>query len=664
MKKKKMMISAAFANCQSMNQLKQIHCQTIKAGLLLRNNIIALCCTMPTGDMSYACQVFDTIPEPSVFIWNTMIKGFSRIRGAYNGVLAYINMLRRNVKPDTYTFPFLFKGFSPNLALCIGKELHCHVVKFGLESSVSVQNGLIHMYSLCGLMGMARAIFYMTYQEDVFTWNLMLSGYNKMKQYDETIRLFGEMEKNAVKPSSVTLVLVLSACSKLKDLCIGQKVHDYVKNCGVEPSLILENALIDTYAACGEMDLALDIFQGMKTRDVISWTTIVTGCVNAWKIDLARNYFDQMPERDSVSWTAMIHGYIRMSCFKEALTLFREMQASNIEPNEFIMVSVLTACAHLGALEIGEWVRAYIEKKKVKNDVFVGNALIDMYFKCGSIERAWRTFNQMSHKDKFTWTAMVVGLAINGHAEEAIDMFLQMLEASIEPDEVTYVGVLSACTHAGLVDEGRKFFSTMISEHKIEPNVTHYGCMVDLLGRAGQLKEAHEIINNMTMQPNTIVWGTLLGACRVHKRPELAELAAQKILELDPDNGAVYVLLCNIYGACNKWENLHKIRKLMMDRGVKKIPGCSLIEMNGVVHEFVAGDQSHPDSEEIYTKLEEMARDLKLAGYSPDISEVFIDLEEEDKESRLYLHSEKIDDGQRSEKDSRLQFDRDEWRCS
>ncbi|TYI24243.1 hypothetical protein ES332_A06G220000v1 [Gossypium tomentosum] len=619
---------------KSMDQLKQIHGQAIASGLIetsiFLNKVISFCCMNKFGDMDHALKLFDQIPEPkTVFLWNTMIKGYSKIHSPKHGILLYLNMLRQNVKPDNYTFPFLFKGFDRNVGFSCGKELHCHVVKFGFGSNVFVQNALIHMYSLCGQMEMARRVFDISCKTDVITWNVIITGYNKTKQFNETSKVFDEMVKNGVVPSSVTLVSLLSACSKLRDLKVGKLVHEYIGKCELKPNLILENALMDMYSACGEMDVAIGIFDRMKTRDVISWTTIVSGFINKGEIDLARTYFDQMPEKDYVSWTAMIDGYIRVNCFKEALILFREMQAPNIQPDEYTMVSILTACAHLGALQLGEWIKAYIDRNKVKNDVFVGNALIDMYFKCRSVAKAKRVFFEMPRRDKFTWTAMIVGLAINGHGEEALSMFFEMLRASIKPDEITYIGVLCACSHAGLVNEGRKFFATMTAEHGVEPNVAHYGCMVDLLGRAGHLQEACEVIKNMPMKPNTIIWGALLGACRVHKDVGIAKMAAKNILELDPKNGAVYVLLCNIYAYCKKWDSLHELRE-SMHKGIRKTPGCSLIEMNGVVHEFVAGDQSHPRSKEIYSKLDNMTRDLKLAGYSPDTSEVFLDMGEED----------------------------------
>ncbi|XP_058112334.1 putative pentatricopeptide repeat-containing protein At3g15930 [Magnolia sinica] len=631
---------------KSMGEFKQIHSQLIRTGRIHdpheQAQIIAFCCTHKTGNMDYARLLFEQIPEPNIFIWNTMIRGYSFRNSPESAASLYLEMLHRGVRPDHYTFPFMLKAFTRNIGFKCGEEFHAHIIKFGFSSNIFVQNALIHMYALCGRINDARHLFDKSSKQDVVSWNAMISGYNKSRRFEESCRLFGEMEKANVVPTSVTLVSVLSACTKLKDLSFGKRVHQYIEDNRIEPNLILGNALIDMYAACREMDIALTLFDNMKVTDVISWTAMVAGYANLGQVDQARKLFDRMPKRDFISWTAMIDGYLRANRFKEALGIFREMQVAKIRPDEFTMVSILTACAHLGALELGEWIRVYIDKNMIKNDVYVGNALIDMYAKCGNVESAVEVFQNMNQRDKFTWTAMIVGLAVNGHGEEALDMFYKMLRAGIDPDEVTYVGVLCACTHAGMVDEGRVLFSSMTKNHGIVPNVAHYGCMVDLLGRSGRLKEALEIIGSMPMKPNSVVWGALLGACRVHKNVELAETVAKSLLDLEPENGAVYVLLSNIYAACNRWEDVRKIRKLMTDRGIQKTPGCSLIEMNGSVHEFVAGDRSHLQSDEIYSKLDEMARDLKFAGYVPDTSEVLIDIGEEEKENAVYWHSEKL----------------------
>nr|GMC71288.1 putative pentatricopeptide repeat-containing protein At3g15930 [Ipomoea batatas] len=635
--------------CESMDHLKQIHAFFIRKCLssdpVICSKIIAFCCTHSSGDMRYALHLFETMLEPNVFVWNTMIKAYSRVGSPGNAVSLYLDMLRNNVKPDNYTFPFLLKGFTPDIAMALGKGVHAHVCKFGFEFNEFVQHSLIHMYFMCGEINMARGVFDGSAKTDVLIWNVMISGFNKNNKFEESRRLFVEMEEKQIMPTAVTLISLLSAFSELKDLEAGKLVHQYVKDCNVIESdlLILNNALIDMYAGSGEMEAALGVFQRMKHRDVISWTSIVKGFLNSGRLDLARSYFDKMPEKDSVSWTAMIDGYIKENRFKDVLLLFREMQeAADVKPDEFTMVSVLTACAQLGALELGEWVKAYIDKNRIKVDLHLGNAVIDMYFKCGNVEKAVAMFNHMPKRDKFTWTAMILGLAVNGHGRESLHFFSQMLRASETPDAVTYIGLLCACTHTGMVEQGRKFFTNMTALHGIEPNVTHYGCLVDLLGRAGRLTEAHEVIKTMPMTPNSVVWGALLAACRVHKDVEMAGMAATQLLQLEPENGGVYVLLCNIYAACKKWEKLGQLRRAMMDKGIKKTPGCSLIEMNGVVHEFVAGDQSHPQSAQIYSKIEEVVGDLKLAGYVPDTSEVYMDIGEEEKEKSVSRHSEKL----------------------
>ncbi|CAH9056173.1 unnamed protein product [Cuscuta epithymum] len=525
--------------------------------------------------MKHASYLFEKIPEPNVAVWNTMIKSFSEAGSPRNAVSLYLEMLRNNVKPDDYTYPFLLKGFTRKIPMTLGKGLHSHVCKFGFNSNEFVNHSLIHIYFMWGNVHMARSLFDHGANTNVMIWNVMVSGLNKYKMFKESRRLFYEMDEKGIMPTAVTLVSSLSAFSKLNDLDSGKRVHQYVKDLKVESNLILDNALMNMYACCGEIDSAIKIFLTMKQRDVISWTTIVTGFISSGDMDLARKYFDKMPERDSVSWTAMIDGYIKENRFKDVLILLRGMQTENLKPDEFTIVSVITACSHVGALELGEWVRNHLDKNTIKFDLHIGNALIDMYFKCGDVEKGVDMFNRLSRRDKFTWTAMIVGLAVNGHGLEALDIFSQMLKSSEKPDDVTFVGVLSACAHTGMVEEGRNFFNKMKSLFGIEPNITHYGCLVDLLGRAGQLTEALKVIKCMPLNPNPVVWGALLAACRVHKDAEMAEMAAGQLLEIGAEKGSVYILLCDVYAACEKWESLRWIRRRMRDEGITKTAGCS-----------------------------------------------------------------------------------------
>ena len=349
-------------------------------------------------------------------------------------------------------------------------------------------------------------------------WNALISGCKRSRQFRMSCCSFVDMMKAGVVPTPVTYITVLSACGGENDILLGMQVHKCIVESGMLPDIKVENALVDMYAECGEMEAAWELFEGMQARDIVSWTSVISGFVRLGQVDRAKALFDRMPEKDTVSWTAMIDGYVQTGRFREALGIFREMQFSKVMADEFTMVSVVTACVQLGALETGEWARIYMSRHGIKMDTFVGNALIDMYSKCGSIERALDVFKEMHIRDKFSWTAVILGLAVNGHGVEAIDMFYKMLRAFEAPDEVTFVGVLTACTHAGLVDQGRDFFLSMIGTYGVAPNVMHYGCIIDLLGRAGKLTEAVETIGKMPMRPNSAIWGTLLAACRSEER--------------------------------------------------------------------------------------------------------------------------------------------------
>ncbi|TVU21554.1 hypothetical protein EJB05_31198, partial [Eragrostis curvula] len=569
--------------------------------------------------------------------------------GAGDAVAGYAAMLARGARPDAYTFPSLLKAAARATAsgVAVGAAVHAHVVKFGFDRNDHVASALVLAYAAGGGGAAARFVLDESATGESgaspVAWNALISGQNRARRFGHSRRSFADMVRAGVAPTAVTYVSVLSACGKGGDALLGMQVHKRVLASGALPAdLKVGNALVDMYAECADMGAAWKLFDDMQVRSVVSWTSLVSGFSRAGQVDRARELFDSMPERDAVSWTAMIGGYVQAAQFMEALEMFREMQYNSVRADEFTMVSVITACAQLGALEMGEWARIYMSRHGIKMDVVVGNALIDMYSKCGSVERALDVFKEMRSRDKFTWTAIILGLAVNGHGEEAIDMFHRMIKVSEAPDEVTFIGVLTACTHAGLVDKGREFFHSMIDSYRIAPNVMHYGCMIDLLGRAGKLTEAMEIICKMPMRPNSAIWGTLLAACRVHGNTEIGELAAERLLELDPQNSMGFILLSNMYAKSNRWEDVRRLRHEIMEKGIKKEPGCSLIEMDGVIHEFVAGDRSHSMSKEIYFNLEKVLTDLKNAGYVPDITEVFVEVAEEEKPNVVYWHSEKL----------------------
>lgn len=400
--------------------------------------------------------------------------------------------------------------------------------------------------------------------------------------------------------------------------------------------------VVHLYAVCGEMKSARRMFDKMPQRDVVTWNIMMSQLIKKGEVEGAYGLFCLMPERNVRSWTAMISGFVQCGMAKEGVGLFLEMESESLRPNEVTVVAVLAACADLGDLEFGRRVHWFVKRNGFERNVHVCNTLIDMYVKCGCLEEGCEVFDGMVERTVVSWSSLIAGFAMHGKGEEALKMYGEMIESGVKPNHVTFVGILHACSHMGLVEKGRAFFTIMSRDYGILPRLEHYGCLVDLLSRAGQLKEAHEVILNMPMSPNGVVWGALLGGCRLHKNIELAEEAMRHLSKLDPLNDGYYIVMSNVYAEAGKWEEVVRMRKLMKNRGVKKTPGCSSITVDGVVHEFVAGDETHPQTEKIFEMWEKLLVKMKAKGYVPNTSVVLLDVEEKEKEKFLFRHSEKL----------------------
>ena len=359
-------------------------------------------------------------------------------------------------------------------------------------------------------------------------------------------------------------------------------------------------------------------------------------------IECARKVFDRTPKTSPVTWSAMISGCVRSGRSNDAVLLFREMQTEKVPPDEVTVITVLSACADLGALDLTKWIGSFVERGRVRKSVPLCNALVDALAKCGDVDGAVAFFESMPERSIVSWTAVIDGLAAHGRGKEAVSLFEAMKDAGIAPDDVAFIGVLTACSHAGLVDEGRGYFDSMRHKFNIVPKIEHYGCMVDLLARAGLVEEAMDFVKAMPIEANPVIWRTLIGACKVHGKLELGERITKDLIDKEPTHGSNYVLLSNVYALTQRWEKKMEIRKTMSDRGIQKVPGCSLLELDGEIFEFVAGDESHPHYKEIYEMVVEIGRELKRAGYIATTSEVLLDIDEEDKEDALHWHSEKL----------------------
>ncbi|KAM6580252.1 hypothetical protein CsatA_004026 [Cannabis sativa] len=635
------------SRCNNIHTLKQVHAHIIKTGLhnthFALSKLIEFCAVSPSGDLSYAISILETIQDPNQFMWNTIIRGLSLSSDPALAIVFYNRMILSGIEPNSYTFPILLKTCAKMAVTHVGKQLHGQILKLGLGSDVFVNSSLINMYAQCseldnarlvfdksvvrnevsftalitgyasrGRMAEARCLFDKIPIRDAVSWNAMISGYGHSGRFGEALLFFKEMLKANVKPNESTIVTVLSSCAQSGSLELGNWVRSWVEDHDLGSNLRVVNALIDMYSKCGNLDKARDLFNGLNQKNV-------------------------------VSWNAMIGGYTQMSNYKEALSLFRVMLRSDIEPNDVTLLCVLPACAHLGALDLGKWIHSYIDKNFLTyTNKSLCTSLIDMYAKCGNIKAAQQVFDGMKVRSLASWNAMISGLAIHGHASMAFELFSKMVDLGFMPDDITFVGVLSACNHAGLVDLGRHYFSSMIQDYNISPKLQHYGIMIDLLGQAKLFDEAESLIKNMEMKPDGAIWGSLLGACKVHNRVELGEYVAQHLFELEPENPGAYVLLSNIYAAAGRWDDVAKIRTRLHDKGLKKVPGCTSIEVDNVVHEFLVGDKVHPLSKDIYKMLNEVDRLLDMSGFKPDTSEVLSDVDDDLKEGALSHHSEKL----------------------
>jgi pentatricopeptide repeat protein len=388
------------------------------------------------------------------------------------------------------------------------------------------------------------------------------------------------------------------------------------------------------------------VFDGGTDNDMVAWNCLLRGYAQeGGDAGLLHDFFARMPSRDSVSWNTVLSWCVVNGKYDEAIAVFREMLASQeCQPDRVTLVSVVSAIAYLGALAQGLWAHAYVFRKGVEVEEKLSSALINMYSKCGFIEGAVYVFDNVRGKRSLdTWNAMLAGFTANGCSERALELFTRMESTGLMPNKITFNCVLNACSHRGLVEEGMRCFQRMSRVYGIEPDIAHYGCMVDLFCRAGMFEKAEEIIQIMPMEPDASMLKALLGACRTHKNLEVGKKAGHRLIEAAPNDHAGYVLLSNIYALDGNWGGVHKVRKLMLDRGVLKTPGSSSVELNGVIHEFISGDKSHSRKRDIYKMLGEICQQLKSAGYTPDTSQVLLDIDDEDvKESSLALHSEKL----------------------
>ncbi|GAB4841701.1 hypothetical protein Ancab_022423 [Ancistrocladus abbreviatus] len=538
---------AHLKNCSKLQDLQSIQATMIKINATqdcyFMNQFVTACSSL--NHMDYAVIAIAQIDSPNIFVYNAFIRGFVKNCCPIKALEFYLEVLRADVFPTSYTFSPLIKACGMVSAVGFGGSVHCHVLKNGFQSHVFVMTALIDFYATLGRTVDSRKVFDEMPERDPFAWTTMVS----------------------------------------------------------------------VLARSGDMYSARKLFYEMPAMNAATWNTMIDGYARLGDIESAAFLFNRMPERDLISWTTMIACYSRNKQYREALALFNEMINNGLNPDEITVATVISSCAHLGALDLGKQIHFHVMQQRLFLDVYIGSALIDMYAKCGSLDRSLVIFLKLREKNLFCWNAVIAGLAVHGHGKEALAMFNRMLKGKIKPNGVTFISLLSACSHAGLVDQGRQMFLSMTHDFSISPEIEHYGCMVDLLSRAGLLMDALEVIRCMKMEPNSIIWGALLTGCKQSGYLEIAESTMRKLMVLEPENFGHYIHLVNMHAKANRWNEVARIRTTVKELGVEKQdPGSSWIEMGREIHQFVATDKSHFASNQIYSLLDKLDEHLKLAG--------------------------------------------------
>ncbi|XP_033516440.1 putative pentatricopeptide repeat-containing protein At3g49142 [Nicotiana tomentosiformis] len=530
------------------------------------------------GQPNISRQLFDKIPDRNVVVYNVMIRSYANNRFYQDAIFVYKDMCKRDVSPDNFTFPCVLKACFGSDNLKVGLQIHCTVSKRGLDSDLFIGNCLVAMYGKCGCLVEARQVLNGMPKRDVVSWNSMVVGYAQNGMFDDALEVCKEMNLLGHKPNAGTMASILPA----------------VSNTSIE------------------------------------------------NVSFVKDIFLNIDKKDSVPWNVMIAVYVKNSMPNEAVELYLQMETCGIEPDAITFASILPACGDLSAASLGRRIHESVERKGLRPNLSLENSLVDMYARCGYLTEARKMFEGMKFRDVVSWTSLISAYGKGGQGRDGVALFSKMLESGLQPDSIAFVSVLSACSHAGLLQEGEYYYRLMTDKYKIVPRLEHYACMVDLKGRAGCISEAYNYVKQMPMEANERIWGALLGACRLYNDMDIGLVAADNLFELSPKQSGYYVLLSNIYAKAGRWEDVTTVRSIMKGRGIKKMPGISNVEINNMVHTFLAGDTSHPQSKKIYEELDIVIGKMKEEGYVPETNAALHDVEEEDKENHLVVHSEKL----------------------
>ncbi|KAG7015063.1 Pentatricopeptide repeat-containing protein, mitochondrial, partial [Cucurbita argyrosperma subsp. argyrosperma] len=614
------------------------------------------------GEINKAQEVFDKMPDRSIASYNAMITAYHRRNMVNEAFELFSSMPQRN----SVSYATMITGFVRVGMFEMAEKLHwenpgmvsSNVLINGylkarrIEDAVRIfdgmeEKGVVSWSSmidgLCkvGKIVGARKLFDKMLERNVVTWTTMINGYMKMGNFKDGFTLFLNMRRERVEVNATTLTVLFEACGCLDRYREGIQIHGLVLSLGLDFDAYLANSMIAMYSRChsinaaatifdlmvqkdivtwnsliagyvqsGDIEKAFLLFENMPQKDVVSWTTLISGFASKGMIDKSIGLFQMMPEKDDIAWTAVISGLVSNEEYETAFHWFIEMLQKAIKPNPLTLSCVLSAAAGVAILSQGLQFHALVTKMSMEYDLSIQNSLVSMYSKCGNVGDALRMFYYIESPNVVTYNSIITGLAQNGLGKESLKLFTKMQDEYLEPNQITFLGVLSACVHVGFVEEGWRFFNLMSSLYNIQPQVDHYACMVDLLCRAGMFNEAVELISSMPFDPHEGVWGAMLGASWTHLRLDVAELAAHNLFELEPNSATPYVILSNLHSVSGDKRKDEVIRSMKISKGIKKSPGCSWIIVKDKIHLFYAGDRSHKDIEEMTEIIHALAAEI------------------------------------------------------
>ncbi|XP_023520702.1 pentatricopeptide repeat-containing protein At2g13600-like isoform X2 [Cucurbita pepo subsp. pepo] len=645
------MMSGYFRNgqaaCSSVGYLRialQLHGLSVKYGIgnneAIQNSVIDM--YVKCGAIYAAEQVFLRIEKPSLFSWNSMIYGYSKLHEmgraldtfmkmpehdsvSWNTIISafsqhglhtrslstFVEMWIHDCQPNSMTYASVLSACANIYDFQWGKHLHARIVRIEPFLDVLVGNGLVDMYAKCGLIEASKRVFNSLTERNVVTWTSLISGIAQFGSQEEVYDIFYRMREDCVIMDDFILATILGVCEGEENISIGEQLHGFAVKTGMDSSLPVGNATLTMYAKCGDVEKASLAFETMAARDVISWTTMITSFTRNGNVERAQDYFDRMPERNVVSWNSMLSAYFQNGFWEEGLKLYICMLRQEVRPDWVTFVTTISSCSELAISKLGTQIISQAVRVGLGSDVSVANSAITLYSRCGKIEDAHKVFDSIREKNLISWNSIMGGYAQNGQGRKVIELFQNMLMVGCKPDHITFVAILSGCSHSGLVKEAKHYFNSMTKDFGISATPEHFACMVDLFGRAGLLKSAMDLIDQMPFKPNVTIWGTLLSACRIHHDTEMAEVAMKNLLELNAEHSESYILLANVYSSSGKLECVSDVRQLMREKGVQKDPGCSWIEVSNRVHVFTVNDTNHPQIKDIYKALEDIVKKIK-----------------------------------------------------